>query len=135
MGSNTRIGCGQNGSGVRGEGRPGYQYPGRLSARHPAGQTGNRALRENPYQSDYLDRDSGGAEDAEEARELRAFLRGFALQQIDQSNAERAVDLRRQYRMRLPYALIWATALQLGYILVTRNSRDFSPDHPGIRIP
>ena len=76
-----------------------------------------------------------GAEDAEEARELRAFLREVALQQIDQSNAERAVDLRRQYRMRLPDALIWATALELGYILVTRNSRCFSPDHSGIRIP
>jgi len=46
-----------------------------------------------------------------------------------------AVDLRRPYRMRLPDALIWATALELGHTLITRNSRDFPPEHPGIRLP
>ena len=76
-----------------------------------------------------------GAQDAEEEQELRAFLREFVLQQITQGVAQRAIDLRRQYRMRLPDALIWATALELGHILVTRNSRDFPPDHPSIRVP
>jgi hypothetical protein len=76
-----------------------------------------------------------GAEDEEEAEQLRAFMRRFVLEQIDPTTAERAVDLRRRHRMRLPDAVIWATALELGYILVTRNTRDFPSDHPSIRIP
>jgi len=31
--------------------------------------------------------------------------------------------------------IIWASARHAGVLLVTRNSRDFPPDHPGVRIP
>ena len=45
------------------------------------------------------------------------------------------VALRREHRMRLPDAIIWATAQDLGVLLVTRNSRDFPSKDPGVRIP
>jgi predicted nucleic acid-binding protein len=71
----------------------------------------------------------------EEESEIREFLRSFTIQPIDESVAERAVLLKRENKMRLPDAIIWATALELGVFLVTRNTRDFPARHPGIRVP
>jgi len=65
-----------------------------------------------------------------------AFLRdNFVIQPITQDVAEKAVALRKQYRMKLPDALIWATAWVHSATLVTRNSKDFPTTHPSIRIP
>ena len=37
--------------------------------------------------------------------------------------------------LKLPDAIIFATADVEGRLLVTRNTRDFSPDDPGVRVP
>ena len=66
---------------------------------------------------------------------LRGFLKRFEVHPVTFPIAERAVAIRRESRQRLPDAIIWATAQELNIILVTRNSRDFPADHPGIRIP
>jgi predicted nucleic acid-binding protein len=65
----------------------------------------------------------------------RAFLATFQNLPISAAVAERAVDLRKQRRIKLPDAIILATAEIAGCILVTRNTRDFSADDPGVRIP
>jgi len=49
--------------------------------------------------------------------------------------AEKTIELRRSHRMRLPDAIIWATATTRNAILVTRNTKDFKADWEGIRIP
>lgn len=68
--------------------------------------------------------------------QLRDFLDSpFEIIPIDLAVAEAAVRLRRAHRLRLPDAIIWATAQVHGAALVTRNSRDFSPDWAGIRVP
>lgn len=72
----------------------------------------------------------GGQEDT-----VRAFLRRFEVHPLNAGIAERAVDIRRASKIRLPDAIIWATALQLGVVLVTRNKRDFPASDPGIRVP
>ncbi len=69
------------------------------------------------------------------AAATRAFLAAFETIGIDAEIAERAVAIRRESRIRLPDALIKATADVAGALLVTRNSRDFPPDMPGVRIP
>ncbi len=71
----------------------------------------------------------------DEESQVRAFLRRFQVYPVDEGVAERAVEIRRREKIRLPDAVIWATARQLGLILVTRNSRDFPSRDPGIRIP
>ncbi|MEP6507728.1 MAG: type II toxin-antitoxin system VapC family toxin [Gemmatimonadales bacterium] len=76
-----------------------------------------------------------GAEDGEEKSTIREFLRRFRVHPIDEGVAERAVAIRRKNKIRLPDAIIWATAQQLGFLLVTRNTRDFPARDPGIRIP
>jgi predicted nucleic acid-binding protein len=66
---------------------------------------------------------------------LCGFLSGFEVVAVDEQIAERAVSLRRSRRIKLPYAVIWATAQARGALLVTRNTKDFPRDDPGIRAP
>jgi len=73
---------------------------------------------------------------AEVEAETRVFLRdGFAVIALSDEIAERAVSLRRQHRLKLPDAVIWASAQAHSALLVTRNTRDFPADTPGVRMP
>ena len=38
-------------------------------------------------------------------------------------------------KIKLPDAIVWATALVNKRLLVTRNTKDFSADEPGTRVP
>ena len=76
-----------------------------------------------------------GAAERKEEEEIREFLRRFRVHPVDEGVAERAVSIRREHKIRLPDAIIWATAQQLGILLVTRNTRDFPHNNPGIRVP
>lgn len=66
---------------------------------------------------------------------LRNFLSDFDNLPIDEQVANAAVVLRKQHKIKLPDAIVWATAQMDRRLLVTRNSKDFSPDEPGVRIP
>ena len=64
------------------------------------------------------------------------LLAGFDMDEIDAETADRAAALRRErVRLKSPDAIILATALVRGRVLVTRNTKDFPPDMPGIRVP
>jgi predicted nucleic acid-binding protein len=76
-----------------------------------------------------------GARDPGEDVRLRAFLRRFPLLPLEAPVAEEAVALRRRHRIRIPDAVIWATARVSGRLLVTRNTRDFPAEDPGVRVP
>lgn len=65
----------------------------------------------------------------------RSFLGRFQVIQIDERIAERAVELRRTRRLRLPDAIILGTSLERGLMLVTRNTKDFGKELPGVRHP
>jgi predicted nucleic acid-binding protein len=65
----------------------------------------------------------------------RTFLSGFRRIGVDDAVALRAVELRRAYRVKLPDAIIWASAQCHGLLLVTRNIKDFPKDEPGVRMP
>jgi predicted nucleic acid-binding protein len=75
-----------------------------------------------------------GAQEDEEPP-IRAFLQRFSQVPLDTAVAERAVAIRRIRRMRLPDAIIWASAQSQDALLVTRNTRDFPADAPDVRIP
>lgn len=56
--------------------------------------------------------------------------------EIDEHIARRAAALRHQRRpLKSPDAIILASAQARGWILVTRNTKDFPVDMPGIRVP
>ena len=65
-----------------------------------------------------------------------SFLNRFAVREIDEQVARRAAAIRAErHSLRLPDALIWASAQVSGRILVTRNTKDFPARMPGIRVP
>ena len=67
--------------------------------------------------------------------ETSAFLSDFQVIAIDESVAELAVQLRRSHRIKLPDAIVWASAQAQSMLLVTRNTKDFPADDPSVRIP
>jgi predicted nucleic acid-binding protein len=75
----------------------------------------------------------GASGDIEEA--TRSFLSTFDVIALDGEIAERAVSLRRAHHIKLPDAIIWATAQTHAMLLVTRNTKDFKADDPGVRMP
>ena len=65
----------------------------------------------------------------------RGFLSGFETIEVSAAISERTVAIRRERGLRVPDAIILATAQTENLLLVTRNSKDFSAATPGIRIP
>ena len=66
---------------------------------------------------------------------VRDLLASFDIVEIDGRIAEAAAGLRCRMRIKLLDALILATAQVNGAILITRNTKDFPSNMPGIRVP
>jgi predicted nucleic acid-binding protein len=77
---------------------------------------------------------AGARNDAEEDV-IRMFLRDFTVVEISKPIAQAATTIRRKRRVRLPDAMIWATAEAESALLVTRNTKDFPKHDPGVRVP
>ena len=65
---------------------------------------------------------------------LREFLGYFRMIDISMEIAEECVRVRQSRRLKLPDALIYATALVSGRTLVTFNSRDFPAETPSVQL-
>jgi len=77
---------------------------------------------------------AGAKPDGEAATE--DFLRFFSVIEVSEEIGRRAALIRSQQKtIKLPDAIIWASAQTTGRILVTRNTRDFPAKMPGIRVP
>lgn len=74
---------------------------------------------------------------ASPAREhgVRQMLSDFRLIPLTNAIAEQAVIERRQRKIKLPDAIILATAMIEDGVLVTRNTRDFPKNERHVRIP
>ena len=75
-----------------------------------------------------------GAKPGEEL-ELRNLLAGFRVLQLTPRVAAEAAAIRRASRIKLPDAVILATAKLAGARLVTRNTKDFRSTDPDVLIP
>lgn len=71
----------------------------------------------------------------EEQFQVDNFLLEFAILSVDTQVSVQAVALRKKKNIKLPDAIIWATAQVSHRLLVTRNSKDFIAADPGVRIP
>lgn len=76
-----------------------------------------------------------GAHHAEEEDVIDMFLRDFTVVELTRRIARDAVDIRRTHRIRLPDAIVWASARSESAVLVTRNTKDFPTGEPGVRVP
>jgi predicted nucleic acid-binding protein len=74
-----------------------------------------------------------GSNSEDESR-IRAFLTAFRCLPITPEVAERAFVARKERKLKLPDAIILATAEVADRLLITRNTRDFPADDPGIRV-
>lgn len=76
-----------------------------------------------------------GAETEEERQAAESFLGTMRMIPLSGEVARRAVRERRRGRLKLPDAVILATADVEGCLLVTRNSKDFAKDDARVRVP
>jgi len=67
----------------------------------------------------------------------RTFLTQFEIIEITGEVSEVTLTLRRHHvpKLKLPDALILASARLLGCRLITRNTRDFPTDSPDVHVP
>lgn len=75
-----------------------------------------------------------GSTEANEG-DARLFLDNFAILPVTMEVAERAFAIRRERRIKLPDAIIQATAENDGRVLITRKVRDFPEGSAGVRVP
>lgn len=66
---------------------------------------------------------------------LQRLMTPFDIVEVDARIASAAADIRHRTGMKLLDAFILATAQVNGAILITRNTKDFPANMPGIRIP
>lgn len=67
---------------------------------------------------------------------IEQLFTDFQIDELDYEISERAAELRRDTpRLKLPDAIILASAQVNHRLLVTRNTRDFPADQPGVRVP
>lgn len=66
---------------------------------------------------------------------VQQLLASFELVELDGRIAGAGADIRFRTRMKLLDAFILATAQVNGAILITRNTKDFPANMPGIRVP
>jgi predicted nucleic acid-binding protein len=65
----------------------------------------------------------------------RGFLGHFRVVPLTTQVAEEAVKLRREYRLKLPDAIIWASAITENCLLVSRNTKHFPANQASVRFP
>lgn len=76
-----------------------------------------------------------GCRTQEEDAVARRLLSSLTLVEISADIAELAVTLRRERRLKLPDAVIFATARLLDVPLLSRNTKDFPATDPSVRVP
>jgi predicted nucleic acid-binding protein len=75
-----------------------------------------------------------GAHEANQAA-TQNFLKSFDIIHTNEAIAAKAVQLRQQHKMKLPDAIIWASAIVANRVLVSRNTKDFPTGEAGIFVP
>jgi predicted nucleic acid-binding protein len=76
-----------------------------------------------------------GARTEPERRAAEALLASLGRVELTEEVARRAVELRQSLRLKLPDAIVLASAEVEGCILVTRNTKDFPAGDPRVRFP
>ena len=73
--------------------------------------------------------------DASDEAATRAYLSAFPSIPLTPEIAERAAAIRRNSRLKLPDAIILATAQIEGPLLISRNTKDFPAGQVGVHVP
>lgn len=68
-----------------------------------------------------------------EAEKLQYLVDNAYIYSISEEIVDKTIEIRKAYRIKLPDAVIAATALLHGFTLITRNTTDFS-NIPGLSV-
>lgn len=74
-------------------------------------------------------------ESLEQRETVQQIIAPFEIVELDARIASAAADIRHRVGMKLLDAYILATAQINGAILITRNTKDFPANMPGVRVP
>lgn len=76
-----------------------------------------------------------GAKNTLEDKKLRGFLATFTTLDLTTPISNETIALRKAFKLKIPDAIVYATAKIQGSFLVSRNTKDFKPEWPDIRVP
>ena len=68
-------------------------------------------------------------------KQAQTILSGLDVIPVDRDIAELAARFRSEKQLKTPDAIIYGTAVHLGVVLITRNTRDFKESDPYIKVP
>ena len=66
-----------------------------------------------------------GAQTSDEEDIIRSFLSSFQIQPLTEEIAEATINLRKEHRLKIPDAIVYATAQNEECLLISRNTKDF----------
>jgi predicted nucleic acid-binding protein len=76
-----------------------------------------------------------GTSHSENIDMIKDYLLSLNIVHIDMDISNTAISIRKKYKVKIPDALILASAQKVGMILVTRNTKDFDTNIPLVRVP
>lgn len=76
-----------------------------------------------------------GSKDDDEEKAIRGFLSTFEIVALTTEVANEAIKIRRKLKLKIPDAVVYASARTHGCILVTRNTKELKVEWPDIRVP
>jgi predicted nucleic acid-binding protein len=76
-----------------------------------------------------------GAKNTSEENAIQGFLGTFEILELSAEIAKEAISIRKQYRLKIPDAIVYASARTQGCMLVSRNTKDLKQEWPDVRIP
>ncbi len=76
-----------------------------------------------------------GSQGPDEENAIRGFLASFQVLELCAEVANEAISIRKELRLKIPDAVVYASARIQGCILVSRNAKELKSDWPDIRIP
>jgi predicted nucleic acid-binding protein len=67
--------------------------------------------------------------------EVRKLLSRFEVHEVSEEVMEQAIVIRQEKKIKMPDAIIWATAKVRGCGIVTRNTKDFTKKDHDVFVP
>ena len=66
---------------------------------------------------------------------VKSYLESLHIVDVSKAVATQAIDVRQRYHMKIPDALILASAQHIQALCVTRDTKDFDTSLPSVRVP
>jgi len=76
-----------------------------------------------------------GVKSPKEETVIRGFFDLFTVCELSTAIADESISLRQRHRLKIPDAVVYATAKSEGTLIVTRNTKDLKSDWPDVRVP